>query len=301
MIFDKAISSFPDRFEVIQLSDFTTWGIGGPTASVEVNSSEELVKIVELLLMNSIPWVILGKGSNTLAPTEGWNGVVIFLKGALAEFSFSGSILSAGAGAHLPSVAGAACTRGLRGLVFAVGIPGTVGGALFMNAGAYGSSVSEFVKEVRVLRPNGSIEYLTAEECEFGYRSSMFQKNGSIILSAVFKLSEGILSACKLRLEAREILRMRRRKFPLHAPNAGSVFRRPNNGPPPGKLIEDCGLKGYRLGGAMVSTVHANFIENTGSATSTDVMSLIEYVIGRVRQASGITLKKEIRQLGECF
>ncbi len=299
MIYDKAIDASPERFKVIQLSDFTTWGIGGPTASVEVNSSEELVETVELLFKNSTPWVILGRGSNTLAPTDGWHGVAIFLKGALAEFSFNGSVLAAGAGAHLPSVAGAACTRGLSGLVFAVGIPGTVGGALFMNAGAYGSSISEFVEEVRVLRPDGSIEYLTAEGCGFGYRSSLFQKNGSIILSAVLKLSEGIQSSGELRLEAREILQMRRKKFPLHAPNAGSVFCRPDNGPPPGKLIEDCGLKGYRLGGAMVSTIHANFIENIGSATSSDVMNLIEHVIERVRQASGITLKREIRQLGE--
>ncbi len=124
-------------------------------------------------------------------------------------------------------------------------------------------------------------------------------KKSDLAPDSVLKLSEGIRSSSELRLEAREILQMRRKKFPLHAPNAGSVFCRPDNGPPPGKLIEDCGLKGYRLGGAMVSTVHANFIENTGSATSSDVMNLIEYVIGRVRRASGITLKREIRQLGE--
>ncbi len=299
MIYDKAMDASPGRFEVIQLSEFTTWGIGGPSASIAVNSPDELIQTVELLSIRSIPWVVMGRGSNTLAPTEGWHGVVIFLRGAFSEFSFDGSVISAGAGAHLPGLAGTACSRGLTGLVFAVGIPGTVGGALFMNAGAYGSSISDFVEEVRVLRPDGSIDYLTSEGCGFGYRSSLFQKNGSIILGTVLKLSEGFRSGNELRREAREILQLRREKFPLHAPNAGSVFRRPDSGPPPGKLIEDCGLKGYRMGGAMVSTVHANFIENTGGATSSDVMNLIDHVVEKVRQASGITLKREIRQLGE--
>ncbi len=299
MIFDRALNAAPDRFQVIQLSRYTTWEIGGPTASVVVNTPEELAETVKFLSENSLPWVILGRGSNTLAPTEGWHGVVVLLKGELAEFSFNGSLLTAGGGAHLPSMSGAACSQGLAGLVFAVGIPGTVGGAIFMNAGAYGSSISELVKEVRVLHPGGSIEYLTAEDCGFGYRSSRFQKDDSIVLGVMLGLSDKAVSSGGLRGEAREILRLRRRKFPLHAPNAGSVFRRPDNGSPPGKLIEDCGLKGYRLGGAMVSPVHANFIENTGGATSSDVMRLIELVIHRVRQASGITLKREIRKLGE--
>ncbi|MCD4706340.1 MAG: UDP-N-acetylmuramate dehydrogenase [Candidatus Sabulitectum sp.] len=299
MIFDKALNAAPDRFTVIQLSRYTTWEIGGPTASVIVNTLEELTETVKFVSENSLPWVILGKGSNTLAPTEGWHGVVILLSGELAKFSFNGSLLTAGGGVHLPSMSGAACSQGLTGLVFAVGIPGTVGGAVFMNAGAYGSSISELVEKVRVLHPCGSIEYLTAEDCGFGYRRSRFQKDDSIVLNVVLKLSENAGGGNELRREAREILQIRRQKFPLHAPNAGSVFRRPDNGSPPGKLIEDCGLKGHRLGGAMVSPTHANFIENTGNATSSDVMRLIELVADRVRQDSGITLKREIRRLGE--
>jgi len=299
MIFDKALNTAPDKFSVIQLSRYTTWEIGGPSAAVFVNTVEELAETVKYVSGNSLPWVILGKGSNTLAPTEGWHGVVILFGGKLAKFSFSGNLLTAGGGAHLPSMSGAACSQGLAGLVFAAGIPGTIGGAVFMNAGAYGSSISELVKEVRVLHPGGSIEYLTAEDCGFGYRSSRFQKEDLIILNVVLRLSERTGDSSGLRGEAREILQLRRRKFPLHAPNAGSVFRRPDDGSPPGKLIEDCGLKGYRLGGAMVSPVHANFIENTGNATSSDVMRLIELVADRVRQSSGITLKREIRKLGE--
>lgn len=299
MIFDNALQSAPGKFKVIQLSEFTTWGIGGPTASISVNTEEELSETISFLENNSLKWVILGKGSNTLAPSEGWSGVVVFLKGKLAEYTFSGSGLSAGGGAHLPSMAGAACSLGLDGLVFAVGIPGTAGGAVFMNAGAYGSSVSELIEKVKVLLPGGSTEILDAEQCGFGYRSSRFQADSSIITAVTMKLSVRKGTAVDLRLKAKEILNLRREKFPLHAPNAGSVFRRPDNGPPPGKLIEDCGLKGYRIGGAIVSSTHANFIENTGNSTSSDVMQLIEFVVERVKRTTGIVLKREVRKLGE--
>jgi UDP-N-acetylmuramate dehydrogenase len=300
MIFDNAMSVASDRFRVIKLADFTTWRIGGYTASVSVKTEEELAETLSLLRKRSVPWVILGKGSNTLAPSEGWHGVVVFLRGELAEFSFAENLLTAAGGAHLPSVSGAACTKGLSGLVFSVGIPGTVGGAIFMNAGAYGSSVSELVKRVKVLHPDGSIEYLRADSCDFGYRASLFQKSNTVVLGAVLELSWGT-SSIELRRKAREVLQLRRRKFPLRTPNAGSVFRRPDGGPPPGKLIEDCRLKGYRTGGAMVSMVHANFIENTGNATSSDVMQLIEQVTSRVRSITGIELQCEIRQLGELI
>ncbi len=299
MIFDKAMKIAPERFRVIKLAEYTTWGIGGPAASVMANTMEELYDTIGFLSDNSLPWVVIGRGSNLLAATEGWHGVIVLLRGKLAEFSFNGPLLTAGGGAHLPSMAAASCSRGLAGLSFAVGIPGTAGGAVFMNAGAYGSSLSELVKEVTVLHPPDSIEYLTAEDCGFGYRTSRFQKNDSIVTSVVLKLSDNMENRVDLRRKAREILSLRREKFPLEVPNAGSVFRRPEEGPPPGKLIEDCGLKGMRIGGAVVSTVHANFIENAGGATSSDIMQLIELVILRVRQATGITLKREIRQLGE--
>jgi UDP-N-acetylmuramate dehydrogenase len=299
VICEKALHAIPGRLKVIQLSSFTTWGIGGPCASVQVNTASELGEIIGLLCSRSIPWTILGRGSNTLAPTEGWHGVVVLLRGSLAGFSFNGSVLKAGGGAHLPVMAGVACSHGLSGLTFAVGIPGTVGGAVFMNAGAYGSSIADITEEVGVLHPEGSIEYFTMMECGFGYRSSRFQKEDSIIIDLKLKLTASGESAGELRRTAREILRIRREKFPLHAPNAGSVFRRPGCGPPPGKLIEDCGLKGYRLGGAMVSPTHANFIENTGRATSSDVKRLIDHVTETVRKNSGIMLEREITFLGE--
>jgi len=234
-----------------------------------------------------------------LAPTCGWHGAVVLLKGDLAGFSFNGSLLKAGGGAYLPAMAGVACSLGLSGLTFAVGIPGTAGGAVFMNAGAYGSSIADLVQETRVLHPGGSIEYFTGRECDFGYRSSRFQKENSIIIDIKLKLSAEIESAADLRIKAREILRLRREKFPLRAPNAGSVFRRPDSGPPPGKLIEDSGLKGYSIGGAMVSHTHANFILNTGNATSTEVLKLIGHVTEKVLKDSGIMLKTEITILGD--
>ena len=292
------LDAAPGKLKIITLSEFTTWQIGGEVVSITALSLDELVEIVLFLEKNSIPWQILGKGSNTLAPSLGWSGVVVRLSGELAQFSFNGEFLHAGGGAHLPSMAASACSHGLSGLVFAVGIPGTSGGAVFMNAGAYGSSISDFVHKITVVHIDGNIEYLSSNDCGFGYRFSNFQKNRSVVAEVTLKLLDGISSKEKLRRDARAILQKRRDSFPLHAPNAGSVFRRPVNGPPPGKLIEDCELKGVKIGGAMVSFTHANFIENTGSATSKDVIDLIKLVINRVREVSGITLRTEVRLLG---
>lgn len=292
------LDSAPGKLEIITLSKFTTWQIGGEVVSITVFSIAELAESVLFLEKNSIPWQVLGRGSNTLAPSKGWTGVVVRLSGELAEFSFNGEFLHAGGGAHLPSMAASACSRGLSGLVFAVGIPGTCGGAVFMNAGAYGSSISNFVHKITVVHIDGNIEYLSSKDCGFGYRFSNFQKSGSIIAEVTLKLFEGLSSKEELRRDARSILQKRRDSFPLHSPNAGSVFRRPHNGPPPGKLIEDCGLKGVKIGGAMVSFTHANFIENIGKATSEDVIDLIELVIKQVKKISGITLKTEVRVLG---
>ncbi len=298
MKYSHILDSAPGKLEIITLSEFTTWQIGGEVVSITVFSLSELAETVLFLKSNSIPWQVLGKGSNTLAPTEGWSGVVVILSGELAEFSFNGKFLRAGGGAHLPAMAASACSHGLSGLVFAVGIPGTSGGAVFMNAGAYGSSISDFVHKITAVHSDGNIEYLSSKDCGFGYRFSNFQKNGSIVAEVTLELLEGISSKEELQRDARRILQKRRDSFPLYAPNAGSVFRRPDNGPPPGKLIEDCGLKGVKIGGAMVSFTHANFIENTGGATCEDVLDLIQLVIGKVKEISGITLRTEVRVLG---
>ncbi len=283
-----------------RLSCLTTWRTGGPAVVVTAGTAGMLAGILDLTFEEGIPWFVLGQGSNVLAADSGCTELVIRLGGELTSHTWSREgvmwELSCGGGAHLPSVSGAACTRGAAGLEFAVGIPGTVGGAVFMNAGAYGSSVSRTISGVKVLDRHGSVRIIPGEECGFGYRHSIFQDEKLIIVSAVLRLGSGDPEA--LRSEARRILALRRDRFPLEYPNAGSVFRKPADDIPPGRLIEDAGLKGRTVGGAMVSRKHANFIINTGSATSDDIRKLIDVVRKTVLDFSGITLEEEIRYLG---
>lgn len=288
---------YPDVFKTIILSGYTTWNIGGPCDAAFAASPEQLVRAVGILGDLHVPWTVLGRGSNTLAPSAGWNGAVVILAGEFRRCEFKGEELSAGGGASLPPMAGAACSKGLSGLVFAVGIPGTAGGAVYMNAGAYGSSMSDTVTEVTVFQPSGEFNTVHRSRCGFSYRSSVFQSDGSVVTGVRMKLARG--SVPELRRRAVEILCLRRLKFPVSMPNAGSVFKRPDDGPPPGKLIEDSGLKGFSIGGAEVSRTHANFIVNRGGATSDDVLRLIETVRERVERDTGIELHREIEILGD--
>lgn len=296
MICNRAKEAFPDRCRVVPLSDFTTWRIGGPCAVLFPLDTRELTSMMKWIGEEGVPWAMLGKGSNLLAPSEGWNGVAVNLQGSFRSFSVSGSRVAAGAGVTLPALAGSACSQGLAGLVFAVGIPGTLGGAVFMNAGAYGGSMMDVVSRVEAVFPGGERREFTGSQCGFGYRTSLFQSTPGAICRVILELVPGDRN--DLRRNAREILEKRRRSFPITVPNAGSVFRRPENGPPPGKLLEDCGLKGFSLGGARFSPVHANFIENTGGARSEDILALILEARLRVHEITGIELREEIRVLG---
>lgn len=259
-----------------------------------------LADLLGLTFSEGIPWFILGQGSNVLASDAGCEEVIIRLSGDLAKTSWyslkNGWILKSGGGVHLPSLSGAACSRGASGLEFAIGIPGTVGGAVFMNAGAYGNSISDFMKSVSVLDFRGSENIIDRDECCFEYRFSRFQSEKTVITGVEMLL--GVDDPNVLRSEGKRILDLRRKKFPLQYPNAGSVFKKPEEGVPPGKLIEDAGLKGKMAGGAMVSEKHANFIINTGDATSADITELIEIVREAVLSRSGILLKEEIQYLG---
>jgi UDP-N-acetylmuramate dehydrogenase len=181
---------------------------------------------------------------------------------------------------------------GASGLQFAAGIPGTLGGALVMNAGAYGTEISRLVRTVAVRRPDGGREVLEAGECRFGYRTSRFQEERVVVESAELLLASADPDV--LRREAVDVLELRRRKLPLGWPNAGSVFRRPDDDHPPGRLIEQSGLKGFSVGGAEVSTLHANFVVNKGGASSGDVIAVIEAVRERVLSDSGISLQEEV-------
>ncbi|MFO8182971.1 MAG: UDP-N-acetylmuramate dehydrogenase [Candidatus Aegiribacteria sp.] len=290
----------PGAAERVLLSSLTTWRTGGPAVSVQVRSEEMLAGLLELAWREGIPWYVLGRGSNVLADDRGCEELVIRLGGQLhrSRWNRNGGYwtLRSGAGVRLPSMSGAACTRGASGLEFAVGIPGTVGGALFMNAGAYGSRISNPLVRLTALDRKGSRHIIEEKDCRFGYRSSRFQEEDWIITGAEFRLERE--DPALLRREARRILQVRRDKFPLEYPNAGSVFRKPPEGIPPGKLIEDAGLKGLSAGGAMVSPKHANFIVNTGTATSKDIAELVNRVREAVLARTGITLKEEIRYLG---
>jgi len=284
----------------VELRRLTTWRTGGPALAAEVSSAEELSLVLRTCTEVEAPWFVLGLGSNILASDSGCRRLVVRLTGGMRSHSWSGAddapVLRCGAGAHLPSLSGSACTRGAAGLEFAVGIPGTVGGAVFMNAGAYGGSMSALVSSVTVLDSDGRKRIIPVGECGFEYRRSRFQEEESVIASAELRLEPG--NPEELRSEARRILALRRSSFPLDLPNAGSVFRKPSGDIPPGRLIEDTGLKGRREGGAMVSPLHANFIVNTGNATSADIRRLIDLVRDTVYRNSGVMLEEEIRYLG---
>lgn len=291
---------YPDAVQSIQLSEWTTWQVGGPAVSIVVSSTGMLSDLLGVLRQEGIQWFLIGRGSNILASDDGCSEIVIRLAGDLAsvrwEHSGSRWKISCGGGSRFPSLSGVACSKGASGLTFAIGIPGTVGGAVFMNAGAYGSSIQDILTEVDVVDSDGNERVIRNTECDFSYRSSRFQKEALIVTGAMFLLNEADPST--LKLEARRVLQMRREKFPLEYPNAGSVFRKPFEGPPPGTLIEDSGLKGRTVGGAMVSEKHANFIVNTGQASSNDILKLVDVVREEVFSMSGILLKEEIRYLG---
>lgn len=296
MICEAATRAFPDGCRVVALSELTTWRIGGPCAVLTPRSLDELAAMMGWVEDSGTSWSMIGRGSNLLAPSRGWDGVVVSLQGEFRSFGASGRTVTAGGGVPLPAVAGAACSMSLSGMVFAVGIPGTVGGAVFMNAGAYGESMMDIVRSVHVVYPGGGTGILSREECGFDYRTSLFQKSPCAVCSVVLELSNG--DRGELRRKAREVLEKRRASFPISVPNAGSVFRRPQDGPAPGKLLEECGLKGYASGEARFSPVHANFIENTGNASSEDILTLVRTAKERVLKLTGILLHEEIRILG---
>ncbi len=292
-------AAFPGRIRTARLADLTTWRIGGDASVIEADSPGMLEEVTGTARDLGVGVFILGRGSNILASDSGCDGLVIRLSGKFRKVLWQrdGDLwrVEAGASAMLPGLAGASCMKGAAGLEFAVGIPGTVGGAVFMNAGAYGASISELVSSVRFLSEKG---WATAgrEGCGFGYRTSAFQSSSGIVASVVLELRAGDPAA--LMESASGILRKRRESFPLRLPNAGSVFRRTEGAPPPGRLIEEAGLKGRRSGGAMISDLHANFIVNTGGASSGDVTDLVGDTRRAVFETSGVSLAEEIRYLG---
>lgn len=276
------------------LAAHTTFRIGGPAQWLVLPRTEEAVAaVVGACREAEVPLRILGAGSNVLAPDEGLPGVTLKLADSFAAVEvLPGGLLRAQAGATNEAVAVAARDAGLAGYEFACGIPGTIGGAAIMNAGAYEGQFSDVAVEVRCLTPEGEPITLTAPEAAWGYRTSRMMHEGMVVLSATLQLRPDASEAIAARMA--DLTQRREEKQPLEMPSAGSTFKRPE-GYFAGKLIQDAGLQGFSVGGAQVSTKHAGFVVNTGNATAADVLGLIAEVQARVLADSGVALEPEVR------
>ncbi|MDO5797932.1 MAG: UDP-N-acetylmuramate dehydrogenase [Eubacteriales bacterium] len=275
----------------------TTFRIGGPAEIfVMPKTTEEVAKALEICRQEEIPYFVLGNGSNLLVSDQGYRGVIIQMDRNMEEVTVEGTEIRAAAGALLSSIAAAARRSSLAGFEFAGGIPGTLGGAVVMNAGAYGGEMKDVLKDVTVMTQDGEVRVIPAGELEMGYRTSIIKKAGYLVLGATIVLKEG--DPEEIRALMRELSEKRTSKQPLEFPSAGSTFKRPE-GYFAGKLIMDSGLRGYQIGGARVSDKHCGFVINAGDATARDVVDLMEYVVKVVKEKYGVTLEPEVKFLGK--
>ncbi len=280
----------------VLMSENTTMRVGGPAdLFVSPRNEDEILETVNICRTEGIPFIVLGNGSNVMFSDEGYRGVVLHLGKTLSDVTFDGQILETKAGAMLSTLSHLAASRSLTGLEFASGIPGSVGGAIFMNAGAYGGEIAQVADTVTVLTEDGTVKVLSNSDMYFGYRSSTAMKTGLTVLSAVFRLQPGEKDQIIATME--DLNARRRQKQPLNYPSSGSFFKRPT-GYYAGALIEQAGLKGYSVGGAQVSALHAGFIINTGNAKASDVYRLMRHVQETVLKQSGVLLEPEVRLIG---
>ena len=278
------------------MSRHTTFRVGGPADYFLVpGSSDELMKLVRYCTDNGIAYFVLGNGSNLLVSDEGYRGAVIQLFRNMSEIRIEGNEVWAEAGALLSQIAAKAAAASLAGLEFAGGIPGTLGGACVMNAGAYGGEMKDVLLTVTVLAPSGEVMTIPASLMELGYRTSCIPGRGYIVLAARMELSGGDEKEIRAKMDSLRI--QRQEKQPLDLPSAGSTFKRPE-GYFAGKLIMDAGLRGYSIGGAQVSEKHCGFVVNRGGATAADISTLIRNVRERVEEQFGVSLEPEVRFLG---
>ena len=278
------------------MSEHTTFKIGGPAdLFVTPDDADEIAEVLEACRAAEVPYFVLGCGSDLLVSDEGYRGVIISLTEGLVGVTVDGKEMSCQAGVGLREASEMACELGLSGLEFACGIPGSIGGACFMNAGAYGGCMADVLKSVRVLLADGSVDTLGVDELNLGYRKSRIADEGMVVLSATFALKKG--EPEEIRAAMDELTRKREEKQPLELPSAGSTFKRPE-GYFAGKLITDAGLKGWQSGGAAVSKKHAGFVVNVGGATAADVHAVIEHVQDEVERQFGVRLQPEVRFLG---
>ena len=278
------------------MSRHTSFRIGGPADYfVEPASVDELAGVLSLARQEKVPFFIVGNGSNLLVSDEGFRGMIVHTGGSLRSISVEGDVIYAQAGALLGAVAGAALEAGLTGMEFAAGIPGTLGGAVCMNAGAYGGEMKDILLDAEVLTQDGERLVIPVEELDLSYRHSIIFEKNYIVLAAHIRLSRG--DKTQIRNRMNELAGARKEKQPLEYPSAGSTFKRPE-GYFAGKLIQDAGLKGYTVGGAQVSEKHSGFVINRGGATAEEVRFLIRQVRSKVKQQFGVELEPEVRMLG---
>ena len=278
------------------MSKHTSFRIGGPAdLFVTPDDIDELRDVVAACRAAGVPHFVLGCGSDLLVADEGYRGVIVSCTKGLVNVAIDGETMACQAGVPLREASEMACELGLSGLEFACGIPGSVGGACFMNAGAYGGCVADVLESVRCLMPDGTQQSIPVEELALGYRASRVRNEGLVVLSATFRLHEGDQDDIRARMD--DFTQRRRKKQPLELPSAGSTFKRPE-GHFAGKLISDAGLKGYAHGGAGVSTKHAGFVVNNGGATAADVHAVIRHVQDEVERQFGVRLEPELRFLG---
>ena len=279
------------------MSRHTTFRVGGEAACLlKVSNSKELSRIITFLRETEHDFFVLGNGSNLLVSDNGYDGIVLKLEGEFGEVRTDGLKIVAGAGVSLSKVAKTALDEGLTGMEFASGIPGTLGGAVVMNAGAYDGEMKQIIKEVTVMDREGNILVLDNDTMEFGYRTSAIKNRPFIVLSAVLTLQEGEKEEIKNKMD--DFAERRREKQPLEYASAGSTFKRPE-GYFAGKLIMDAGLRGFSIGGAQVSEKHCGFIINKGNASATDIAELMAEVQERVKEQFGVMLEPEVIRIGQ--
>lgn len=292
---EKIVSS-EAIFEKEPMSKHTTFRIGGPADVFVSPKVSQVSEVLKLAKEYEVPVTVIGNGSNLLVADEGIRGLVISFGKEAEEIQIEGTRMTVAAGTILAKVAAEAAKNSLTGLEFAAGIPGSIGGAIVMNAGAYGGEMKDVVIGAKVLTPEGEIKELTKEELEFAYRHSCIPEKEYIVLEATLELMPG--KEEKIREIMNDFKNRRIEKQPLEYPSAGSTFKRPE-GYFAGKLIQDAGLRGYRVGGAQVSEKHCGFVINTGDATANDVRQLMEDVKRIVFDKYQVKLEPEVKMLGE--
>ena len=278
------------------MKNHTTFKIGGPAQYyVTPESVTQIQEVVSLCRDMNIPLHVIGNGSNILVGDDGVDGVVLALFNTFSDYEIKDNVITAQAGMSLIKLAVIALREGLTGLEFASGIPGSVGGAVYMNAGAYDGQMKDVVTSVTVLDEAGNIRILGRDELDMGYRTSAVAKHNMIVLQVIIELKTGDKEQIKDRMN--QLSELRKQKQPLEYPSAGITFKRPE-GHFAGKLIADAGLKGYSIGGAAVSEKHAGFVVNMGGATAKDVVELTDYIKKRIIEQFGVTLELEIKKIG---